>query len=161
MSIWIQLITGDESQHHSGNGRITDSEMLRIIEKTAGDKVCRCGSHIACCDLSNLLVDRIEHPLKISHDTADDHALEPICDLFKDTLHEPPPSLREHAEELRHPGQRSINSCEKRDSADAVVVRNARCLSSCNSSGPISWCDSKLRFCAIPPACAPAGERRK
>ena len=36
----------------------------------------------------------------------DDHALEPICDLFKDTLHEPPPSLRKHAEQLRHPGQK-------------------------------------------------------
>jgi len=30
---------------------------------------------------------------------------------------------------------RSINSCEKRDSADAVVVRNAIDLSSCNLSG--------------------------
>ena len=30
---------------------------------------------------------------------------------------------------------RSMNSCEKRDSADAVVVRNAIDLSSCNLSG--------------------------
>ena len=35
--------------------------MLRIIE-TAGEKFAG-GSHIAC-DLSNLLVDRIEHPWK-------------------------------------------------------------------------------------------------
>ena len=56
-----QFITGDEVSTIPAMGRITDSEMLRIIEKTAGEKVRRCGSHIAC-DLSNLLVDRIEHP---------------------------------------------------------------------------------------------------
>ncbi len=62
-------------------------------------------------------------------------------------------------EQLRHPGQKHKQR-EKRDSADAVVVRNAIDLSSCNlsglSAGAILNCG--LRHTSN---IAPARERRK
>ena len=114
-------------------GRITDSEMLRIIEKTAGEKFAGVvPTSPAICPTCWLTESNIPErfpmiPLMIML-----LSQSVICSRILCMSRLLPYANTPNSFAIR---DRSMNSCEKRDSADAVVVRNAIDLSSCNLSG--------------------------